>query len=190
MPQATEKAQNGKADQRRTFDAASPLDSIRRLIQRVVIRFVYAANGRVVRGCSGPSDDTHVAPVNQSRNENHDRKVGVGPRDTPPQVLFPSPPIEVDQSVVAKIKPAVHGAVQLSGLQQVTGIGVLVAGRQFSQQDGEILRDLVRRQLMIRHGAKDLSSRHAVLERPSKGLPRIADLAEAPHGWVWGLSSP
>jgi hypothetical protein len=45
MPQATEKAQNGKADQRRTFDAASPLDSIRRLIQRVVIRFLYAANG-------------------------------------------------------------------------------------------------------------------------------------------------
>jgi hypothetical protein len=37
MPQATEKAQNGKADQRRTIGSASPLETIRRLIQRVVI---------------------------------------------------------------------------------------------------------------------------------------------------------
>jgi hypothetical protein len=36
---------NGKADQRRTIDSALPLDYIRRLIQRVVIRFLYAANG-------------------------------------------------------------------------------------------------------------------------------------------------
>jgi hypothetical protein len=36
---------NGKADQRRTIGSAISLDSIRRLIQRVVIRFLYAANG-------------------------------------------------------------------------------------------------------------------------------------------------
>jgi hypothetical protein len=36
---------NAEADQRRTIDSALPLDSIRRLIQRVVIRFLYAANG-------------------------------------------------------------------------------------------------------------------------------------------------
>jgi hypothetical protein len=38
IPQATEQAQNGKADQRRTTDPASPLDSTRRLIQRLVRR--------------------------------------------------------------------------------------------------------------------------------------------------------
>jgi hypothetical protein len=37
MPQATEKARNGKADQRRTTDSTTPLDSIRRLIQRLVL---------------------------------------------------------------------------------------------------------------------------------------------------------
>ena len=36
MMQATEKARNGKADQRRTIGSASPLDYIRRLIQRLV----------------------------------------------------------------------------------------------------------------------------------------------------------
>jgi hypothetical protein len=36
---------NAKADQRRTTDSSTPLDSIRRLIQRVVIRFYHAANG-------------------------------------------------------------------------------------------------------------------------------------------------
>jgi hypothetical protein len=38
-------ADDGKADQRRTIGSALPLDSIRRLIQRAVIRFLYAANG-------------------------------------------------------------------------------------------------------------------------------------------------
>jgi hypothetical protein len=38
------RSDNGKADQRRTIGSAISLDSIRRLIQRVVIRFLYAAN--------------------------------------------------------------------------------------------------------------------------------------------------
>ncbi len=42
MPQATEKAQNDEADQRRTTDSALPLDSIRRLIQRLVPGHVVA----------------------------------------------------------------------------------------------------------------------------------------------------
>ena len=42
---ASLEAWNAKADQRRTTDSSTPLDSIRRLIQRVVIRFLYAANG-------------------------------------------------------------------------------------------------------------------------------------------------
>ena len=42
MPQATEKARNGEADQRRTIDSASPLDFARRLIQRLVPGHVVA----------------------------------------------------------------------------------------------------------------------------------------------------
>jgi hypothetical protein len=118
----------------------------------VVIRFVYAANGRVVRGCSGPSDDTHVAPVNQSRNENHDRKVGVGPRDTPPQVLFPSPPIEVDQSVITKLQPATDIAIKVWRLKRAHGVSVPITEREFSQRFGMEFGHRMRRELMIRHG--------------------------------------
>ena len=42
MPQATEQAQNGEADQRRTIDSALPLDFARRLIQRLVPGHVVA----------------------------------------------------------------------------------------------------------------------------------------------------
>ncbi len=42
MPQATEGAQNGEADQRRTLDSALPLDHVRRLIQRLVPGHVVA----------------------------------------------------------------------------------------------------------------------------------------------------
>ena len=42
MLQATEKARNGEADQRRTIDSELPLDFARRLIQRLVPGHVVA----------------------------------------------------------------------------------------------------------------------------------------------------
>jgi hypothetical protein len=53
MMQATEKARNDRADQRRTTDSASTLDLIRRLIQRLV----YARHGRDCMGCESPVRD-------------------------------------------------------------------------------------------------------------------------------------
>jgi hypothetical protein len=106
----------------------------------------------VVRGCSGPSDDAHVAPVNQSRDEILDRKVGVGPRDTSPQVLFPLPPIEVDQSVITKLQPATDIAVKAWRLKHTHGVSVSITEREFSERFGMEFGHRMRREFMIWHG--------------------------------------
>jgi len=49
MPQATEKAQNAEADQRRTTDLDLPLDPSRRLIQRLVLPATQSAEHGATR---------------------------------------------------------------------------------------------------------------------------------------------
>jgi len=81
MPQATERARNGEADQRRTTDSASPLDSIRRLIQRVVIRFSYASER--VSGAGLRPKRGRICHHSRSVPNISDRD-RLGPRDTTP----------------------------------------------------------------------------------------------------------
>ena len=49
MPQATERARNGKADQRRITGLTLPLDAGRRLIQRLVLQNVLAGRTTYLR---------------------------------------------------------------------------------------------------------------------------------------------
>jgi hypothetical protein len=98
-------------------------------------------------------------------------------------------PIAVDQPAVAKLKqeirPGTPPAAQASS-RDVEEIRVTIARRLFLQKFHEnFVVDLDQHPIVSRARRNDIGDAHAIVEWPSKRLPRLSHLVQSPHGWMW-----